>query len=334
MLPGRGKRAPGAAVGALLGVASLATSGPARADAATEAAAQTLFDEAKALMQSKRFVDACPKLQQSQLLQPAGGTLLFLALCLEGEGKTASAWVGFNDVVSAARRDKRPDREKVATEHLATLVPQLTKLLIEVPLAVRESGVEVTRDGEVVASAVWGSAVPVDPGAHMVRATAPGKLPWESPVKVDAPGGTVKVTVPVLDAAPAVPPAPSQGAGDVGPAAEGAPAAVETGRTQRFAGIAVGAAGVAGLGLGVGFGVAALVEKGKEKGATAPSTSDTAFHEGNVSSLCLALGAAAVIGGGVLWLTAPKAVGQRKATWGLTPLVGARSGGVAWGGAW
>jgi len=316
------------ALGVIAAVFASAVVTPARADDA--ATAQTLFDEAKALMETKNFAAACPKLEQSQALQHAGGTLLFLALCREGEGKTASAWVVFNEVLSAARRDKRSDRERVATEHIASLTPLLTKLLIEVPEAARLPGLEIRRDGEVVPSAAWGEAVPVDPGAHALAASAPGRLAWTSSAAATNPGATTNITIPLLPPGPIVAEPPPV-VGQPGESAD-----PDRGRTQRLAALVVGAVGVAGLGLGVGFGVAALSEKGKETGESAPSaasTSSTAVHDGNASTIALSLGAAAVIAGGALWLTAPRAKAAT-AGWTAAPTFGVRFVGLGAGRTW
>jgi tetratricopeptide (TPR) repeat protein len=77
----------------------------ARADAslADKAAAQTLFDEGRKLMAKGMFADACPKLAESQKLDPGVGTQFNLSDCYEKMGQTASAWAGFLEAASARK---------------------------------------------------------------------------------------------------------------------------------------------------------------------------------------------------------------------------------------
>ena len=63
------------------------TSTPARADPATVARAQALFDEALALMKAGKYAEACPKLEESDQLDPGMGTEYRLAECYESDGK-------------------------------------------------------------------------------------------------------------------------------------------------------------------------------------------------------------------------------------------------------
>ncbi len=166
--------------------------------------AQALFDEGRTLMAQKRWTEACPKLAESQRLDPGGGTLLNLALCHAGEGKTATALVELHDALAAALRDGRVDREKLARETITSLEKEVPKITVDVPYAAQVEGLEVKLDETSLAPAAWGVAAPVDPGAHVVRATVPGRPPWTAVVSVTA-GERTSVSVPPLAETPAPP---------------------------------------------------------------------------------------------------------------------------------
>ena len=96
--------------------------------AADPASAQALFNQGRKLMLEEKWAEACPKLQESQRLNPAGGTLLHLALCREREGRIATAWAIYVDALSQAKRDGRKDRSKIAQERIDALAPKLPRL--------------------------------------------------------------------------------------------------------------------------------------------------------------------------------------------------------------
>jgi hypothetical protein len=155
------------------------------ADAATPAAgrnpaaAQALFEEAQRRVAVGDYEEACPKFKASYALDAAGGTLLNLADCLEKQGRTASAWSHFKDALVQAQRDGRSERVQYAQRHISALEPKLGYLTVQVPAASNVGGLTLQVDGTELVSAAWGTALPVDPGTHLVRAEAPGFEPFE-----------------------------------------------------------------------------------------------------------------------------------------------------------
>jgi hypothetical protein len=139
-------------------------------------------------------------------LDPKPGAALNLADCYEENGQTASAWARYLDAAPLSHRAGQAERERYARAHAAALEPKLSRLTVVVPSA--PSGLSVTRDGVAIDAATWGTAVPVDPGAHVVEARAPGMPAWSMAVKVGVGDGKVRVEVPVLTDARSTSPPP------------------------------------------------------------------------------------------------------------------------------
>lgn len=303
---------------------ALLLSAPAHAQsAADKATADALFDEAKKLMEANRFAEACPKLADSQRLDPAVGTSLNLALCYKQNGQTASAWATYREAAAQARTQGQTDREELARTEAAALEKDLTRLVIEVsPEASSIAGLEIKRDGAVVPPGLWGIPSPVDPGVRTIDVTAPGKKPLRLEAKTEGAGATAKIVISRLDDAPVAPaPAPAP-LGPVTPPPE--KDSSSSGNGQLIAGIVVGGVGVVGLGAGVYYLLlsnahtdAGDKDRDRADEALTRSTRDkyndrADAHESDadttrtIAYVAGGVGAAALIGGVVLILTRPK----------------------------
>jgi serine/threonine-protein kinase len=210
-----------AAVAGLLGAPAVAHADTSAADKAT---AEALFDHARSLMKEGKYAEACPKLAESQRLDAGLGTMLYLADCYDHNGQTASAWALFLEAASLAHTAGQADREKKARAHAAALEPKLSRLSISLAAGAEIPGIEVKRDGQPIGKALWGTAVPLDPGEHHIEASAPGKQPWSVTLQIGAQElSTRNVEVPALadvpkPATPAPPPvAPAPAAPPPGP---------------------------------------------------------------------------------------------------------------------
>jgi hypothetical protein len=241
--------------------ASVVVSGEAAAQptSADRSLATELFREGRALLEQGHVPEACRKLGESQRLDPGGGTLLNLALCHEQQGLTATAWSELTEALSLAKRDHREQRVALAEAHIAALEPKLSRLVITVPESADEPELEVKRDGSVIGRAAWGSSMPVDPGEHVIEATAPGKVAWRATVKVGPDADKQIATVPELAPLPKAAPAPPSSASPP-PAAPPARDTSSGGKANIPAWTAVGV-GVVGVGLGTYFGLTALSKK-------------------------------------------------------------------------
>jgi len=182
-------------------LASVAVAPPAAAQAVDtdRQIAQQLFDDGRALLEARRYAEACPKFAESQRLDPGGGTLVNLAFCHELEGKTATAWSEFRDALGQAIKDDRKDREELARTHIADLAPKLMRVVVQVPERLAARDPEINLDRSKLPEAAWNTPIPVDPGEHRVSVSIAGGQPWSVAVSVAEPGETYTVKVPSFE---------------------------------------------------------------------------------------------------------------------------------------
>jgi serine/threonine-protein kinase len=305
----------------VIGVFALATSLIANrswAGAQEQAAAEALFQDARQLMKDGKFADACPKLSDSNKLDPAVGTLLYLGECYEKNGQTASAWVTFQTAAETAQKAGQPDRAHVASDRATALWARLSKITINVAAAARVPGLEIKRDGVDVGQATWGVGVPVDPGEHAILARAPGKQDWSQTVRVDPDGKVAVVEIPMLANAAMAPPPPvmQQPQQQQLPPKLDQGTSTSNGNSQRVVGFVAGGVGVVGLVAGTVFGLQAKNKQDQSASHCLPTdptkcdqTGVDLRHQGHsaatMSNVGFAVGAVGIVGGAILYLTAP-----------------------------
>jgi hypothetical protein len=305
---------------ALIALALVALRPGASAAATPEerAMAQALFEDGRGLMEAGRHAEACSKFEESNRLDAAMGTQYHLADCYELTGKLASAWILFVDVAAAARAALDGEREAAARRRAAALKPRLAYLVIRVPRPTR--GVTIKRDGVEVRAPLWGTSVPVDPGKHVVEASAEGYRTWRRVVRVEREGQVARVKVPPLSAKPAPEP-------DVAVDPDPEPP------IRQVAGVVMGVMGLLALGVGTAAGVIAINKTSEADSPEHCPEADACFDSGlalrdearqaaAVSTVSLVIGGGALIGGLILWFTAP----------GESPQAGARPGAPVAGG--
>lgn len=163
----------------------------------SRAAAEALFEEGVRLYEAGDYAAACQKLEASETLDAAVGTLLHLADCYERLGRTASAWARFREARSLAQTQGMPARERIAAERADALEPKLTRLTLHVRNPPPQ--LQLSLSGAAVPRASWGSAIPVDPGWLLLEVAAPGYVTARQHLNVPArPGAIISFELPPL----------------------------------------------------------------------------------------------------------------------------------------
>ena len=323
----------GVVAGSLSGLILLGGIGPASAQTSAEdqALATVLFEKGRQLISEGQVSQACPAFEESERLDPSGGTLLNLALCHELEGRLARAWSEFNEAVLFARKDGRRDREVAATERARALEPRMSRLTVVVAAGAQVEGLRVERDGHELARAAWSTAIPVDGGEHVIRATAPGREPFETKVVIAKEADSKTVEVPVL-ATPVIVVSPQ----DFSPQPD-LPRPLPP--RLRPIGLATAGAGVVALGIaGVALGAALSAKSDSNTDCTGDICSDAglakrsdAVSRGNLATIMTISGVALVgTGAALFYWERSRRLGAHESAGSVRPLLGASpAGGVA-----
>lgn len=307
-------------------IAAVLYSGTASAEAGSsdKAAAEALFDRGVTLLRAGELKEACTKLETSERIDPAVGTLLYLGTCYERLGRTASAWAAFREAGSMARSTGQTDRAEIARERTARLEPELAYLTIMVPTAARVADLSVRRAGSVVEADLYGVSVPMDPGNVKIEASAPGYKSFVTSVTV-APRDHKSLTIPALKSdttSPPVKPNAPEGASKPSSGVEGS-LHVQPGTPARDTGPSAGrvlayslaGVGVVGLGIGSYFGIRAIQhnQDAKDQHCSGSScleqggldSTDKSLEAARASNIAFAAGGGLLALGVVLYIVSP-----------------------------
>ncbi|MEZ4220453.1 MAG: hypothetical protein R3B13_05935 [Polyangiaceae bacterium] len=309
--------------------------------AGDKALAETLFLEGRKLMESGDASAACPKFEASNREDPSAGTMLNLAICYEKVGKTASAWATYKETAVRAQTEGRDAHVQNATEGARRLEPTLSTLTISVPASMPD-GFVVKRGNVELSSGAYGVAVAVDPGKHVVVASAPGFKDFQTEIEVGSAHDKQTVTIPELEKAPDAGDGSQQNStGSSG----GADVRADTGSADnKMLGYVLTGVGGAALATGLVFGYLAQKQAGdaEDDPTLCPNKQctpkgrdeiDGAETKALISTIGVGVGAVA-LGTGIYFLVTSSGSTsasrpQRTATTRVLPVVTTRGGGFA-----
>jgi hypothetical protein len=239
-------------VALITGLAFLSLQFPTRAfaDGVSATQGEALYNQGTALIAQKKYHEACERFAASYKLDENQGTMLALAKCHDLDGKTATAWGEYLQVVQKAQGTPSADYAK---EQARLIEPKLLKIKLDMKLVPADVALKI--DGTPYPKDVIGADLPLDPGEHDIEAKAPGKHDWAKHFKLIAAESPLTVSVSMedmtqeeLDAAKKKLAGPSGNAEEITP---GDP-------TKRWIGVGVMVVGVGAIAYGV-YALAAAV---------------------------------------------------------------------------
>jgi hypothetical protein len=305
--------------------------GSSRLAGAQSAEAQELFDEGRRALASGDYATACTKLDASERLERAVGTLLSLAECEDGLGRLASERLHLQEAASWAEATHDPlNRGPVARKRFDEVdqrVPRVT--LLRAPGAPADS--RVARDGVDLGSAAFDAALPLDPGRHVFVVSAAGRS-----------SATYELTLKERErrALPVEPGSEEQAPRDQ--RAGGASPTRHAASSQRAWAYGLGGVGVVGVVVGSVFGLRTLSTwsdakrdcgAGCAQGSPARAEASSAQTDATVSTIALAAGGLALAAGAYLFFTATPD-DKSAARVRVSPWMAAGGGGASLAGTW
>lgn len=287
--------------------------------------AQALFDLGITEMKDGKLDDACKHLAASLAKLSDSGTQGALALCRTKQGKIATAWALWKELAVTAPSDAM---KSSAAQAAAALEPRLPKYQLKTKPAI--AGLIVKVNGTPVDLTV-DVPLPVDPGKVAIVASAPEHVEWTGEASASE-GQVTAIEIPDLVAVPKQPP-PEQ------------PPAMPrvSSRNNTALGLVIGGGVSIAVGMVFGLRAKSLWNDAEDECGNIDACPGDVFADASdkysaartssiVSTLLVGAGAAAAIGGGVLWyVQRDKAPADRTA---VVPVVTGDSVGVTFVGSW
>ncbi len=316
-----------AAAGKPAAVEPAAAGKPAAAEPAAEelAAARQLFIDGMALEKAGDYSAALKKFETVAQVRMTPSVRYHLALCHEQLGPLVDALNGFELAAEEARAagDKFRDVAENAPPRADALRMRVGRVRVVVKGTLRTSVILI--DGKKLSPALVGTAIPLDPGEHVIEARRDGALVEAKKISVEA-GGRREVELTVND--PLVTPTPLPTAS--GTAAPPLPSETPS-RIPAYATAAAGAATLIGAGVFWGLREATIATiretcSGGDLGCDPDiqPTEDLGRAYTTASGVLFGVGLAGLGAGAALWfvLAPPDAAAAGDVEVGVVPTLG------------
>ncbi|HEY6461950.1 MAG TPA: hypothetical protein VIY73_17410, partial [Polyangiaceae bacterium] len=287
-------------------------------------AARVPYHDARELHRQGRTREALEKALEAHRIAPTPVTALEVGQILVEVGRLVDARDVLRSVAFMPVSPRESDKGREARAQAAVLAGQLDMRIPKIAFADRPAAVEVTLDAKPVVATDPTAWLGVDPGAHALQVRVEGRVC--TTVNLSLSEGEER-TIDLHDAATACrpeAPAPVQAPRAIAPAPPSAPLPqpvppllppTSRAGAWRVTSAVLAGAGVVGLGVGAYLALGAksdydgVASECSARGCDAHGfeVRNAARTRADVATVVLGVGAAAIVGGAIVWLAQPSA---------------------------
>lgn len=170
--------------------------------------ARKTFTSALADEEQGHFEAALEKFRRVQAVRETVAVRYRIGACLEALGRLKEAVPAYEGAIALGSGGDPSNAESItaARAKLADLAKRIPQLSLNVS-ETAPRGVEVELDHAVIPAAALDAPISVDPGTHVVSATAPGAVPFRTELTLDE-GAHLALAIPLVLVPPPAPLAP------------------------------------------------------------------------------------------------------------------------------